>query len=123
MRAGEILSLTPADVDLHARVAHLSDSKNGDARDVPLSRAAVRLFGWWRGWDVTNASRDALFRKARVAAGLDGFTFHDSRGEALTRLSSKLDPFELARMSGHRDMDLLLKRYYRKTASQIAQKL
>lgn len=123
MRAGEILSLTPADVDLQARVAHLSDSKNGDARDVPLSRAAVRLFGWWSGWTVTNASRDALFRKARIAAGLEGFTFHDGRAEALTRLSSKLDPFELARMSGHKDMDLLLKRYYRKTASQIAQKL
>ncbi len=123
MRAGEVLSLTPGDVDLRQRVAHLSDTKNGDARDVPLSRAAVRLFRSWRGWTVTNATRDALFRKARVAAGLDGFVFHDSRAEALTRMSAKLDPFELARVSGHRELGTLLSRYYRKTASEIARKL
>lgn len=123
MRAGEILSLTPAEVDLQARVARLLDSKNGDARDVPLSRAAKRLFTGWGGWTVDGASLDALFRKARVRAGLSGFTFHDSRAEALTRLSAKLNPFELARVSGHRDLKILMDRYYRATAAQIAQKL
>lgn len=123
MRAGEILSLTPAAVDLESRVAHLVDTKNGEDRDVPLSRAAIRLLKSWRGWTVDSASMDALFRKARVRAGLSGFTFHDSRAEALTRMSSKLDPFELARVSGHKDMGILLQRYYRKTASEIARKL
>lgn len=123
MRAGEILSLTPERVDLVGRVAHLLDTKNGEDRDVPLSRAALRLFRSWRGWTVDSASLDALFRKARVRAGLDGFTFHDSRAEALTRMSSKLDPFELARVSGHKDMGILLSRYYRKSASEIARKL
>lgn len=123
MRAGEILSLTPAAVDLESRVAHLLDTKNGEDRDVPLSRAALRLFRSWRGWTVDSASLDALFRKARVRAGLSGFTFHDSRSEALTRLSAKLDPFELARLSGHKDLKILLLRYYRKTASEIARKL
>lgn len=123
MRAGEILSLTPAAVDLESRVAHLLDTKNGEDRDVPLSRAAARLFRSWRGWTVDSASLDALFRKARVRAGLSGFTFHDSRAEALTRMSSKLDPFELARVSGHKDLGILLSRYYRKTASEIARKL
>jgi len=123
MRAGELLSLTPQDVDLSQRVAHLSQTKNGDARDVPLSRAACRLFRQWRGWTVTSASLDALFRKARKAAGLSGFTFHDSRAEALTRMASKLDAFELARVSGHRDLKTLLARYYRATAAQIALKL
>lgn len=123
MRAGEILSLDPVAVDLVGRVAHLMDTKNGEDRDVPLSRAAVRLFRSWRGWTVDSASLDALFRKARAKAGLSGFTFHDSRAEALTRMSSKLDPFELARVSGHKDMSILLSRYYRKTASEIALKL
>jgi integrase len=123
MRAGEILSLTPADVDLVRRVAHLSDTKNGDPRDVPLSRAAVRLFKAWHGWTVDGRSLDALFRKARVRAGLAGFTFHDSRAEALTRMASRLTPFELARVSGHRDLKTLLSRYYRATAEQIALKL
>jgi hypothetical protein len=34
------------------------------------------------------------------AAGLEGFTFHDSRGTALTRMSRKLDVLELAKVSG-----------------------
>lgn len=123
MRAGEILSLTPQSVDLVGRVAHLLDTKNGEDRDVPLSRAAVRLLKSWPGWTVDSASLDALFRAARQRAGLAGFTFHDSRSEALTRLSSKLDPFELARLSGHKDLKILLARYYRKTASEIALKL
>jgi integrase len=123
MRAGEILSLGHQSVDFVGRVAHLLDTKNGDDRDVPLSRAAVRLFKSWRGWTVDSASLDTLFRKARKRAGLAGFTFHDSRAEALTRMSSKLDPFELARVSGHKDMGILLSRYYRKTASEIARKL
>lgn len=123
MRAGEILSLTPEAVDLVGRVAHLRDTKNGDDRDVPLSRAALRLFRSWKGWTVDSASLDALFRKARVRARLSGFTFHDSRAEALTRMSAKLDPFELARVSGHKDMGILLSRYYRKSASEIALKL
>lgn len=123
MRAGEILSLEPEAVDLVSRVAHLKDTKNGDDRDVPLSRAALRLFKSWKGWTIDGALMDALFRKARGKAGLSGFTFHDSRAEALTRMSSKLDPFELARVSGHKDMSLLLARYYRKSASEIAKKL
>lgn len=123
MRAGEILSLAPGAVDLVGRVAHLLNTKNGEDRDVPLSRAAVRLFRAWRGWTVDSASLDALFRHARKRAGLDGFTFHDSRAEALTRMASKLDAFELARVSGHKRMEILLTRYYRKTASEIARKL
>lgn len=123
MRAGELLSLAPKDVDLVRRVAFLSDTKNGDARAVPLSRAALRLFRDFHGWTVDGRSLDALFRKARTRAGLSGFTFHDSRAEALTRMSLKLTPFELARVSGHRDLKTLLSRYYRATAEQIALKL
>ncbi len=123
MRAGELLGLTPADVDLTRRVARLSQTKNGDARAVPLSRAAVRLFRRWNGWPVDGATRDALFRKARDACGIKDLHFHDSRAEALTRMSAKLTPFELARVSGHRDLSILLTRYYRATAEQIAAKL
>lgn len=45
MRRGELCSLGVKDVDFGAAVAHLSDTKNGDARDVPLcpnSLAALR---------------------------------------------------------------------------------
>lgn len=123
MRAGEILSLTPARVDTKARVAHLTMTKNGDPRDVPMTRAATRLFVGWSGWTVTVGSRDALFRKACRRAGVKGLHFHDSRAEALTRLSRKVDVLTLARISGHRDVNLLSRVYYRESAAQIAQRL
>lgn len=40
MRKGEILSLRWSDIDFDARHAHLDITKNGDERDVPLSKAA-----------------------------------------------------------------------------------
>ncbi|MCA8282809.1 site-specific integrase [Burkholderia cepacia] len=43
MRRGEIVSLQWANVDLKRRVAHLLATKNGDARDVPLSPRAVAV--------------------------------------------------------------------------------
>lgn len=41
MRRGELFSLRRCDVDLEARVAHLSITKNGTARDVPLCPVSV----------------------------------------------------------------------------------
>ncbi len=43
MRRGEIVSLQWDNVDLKRRVAHLPATKNGDARDVPLSSRAVTV--------------------------------------------------------------------------------
>lgn len=123
MRAGEILSLTPDAVDLKHRVAHLKNTKNGDDRDVPLSRAAARLFKGWDGWTVDSRSLDALFRKAKGKCKIKDLHFHDSRAEALTRLARKVDVLTLAKISGHRDVNLLSRVYYRETASQIAQRL
>ena len=123
MRAGEILSLTPDDVNLRARVASLRNTKNGDDRDVPMTRMGARLFANWTGWTVATASRDALFRKACKAAGIEGLHFHDARREALTRLSRKVDAMTLAKISGHRDLKMLLNVYYAPTAGDIAKML
>lgn len=126
MRAGELLSLTWPQV--HPKHVHLEKTKNGDERDVPLSPQARKLFEDLRGLDeervftVDGASRDALFRDARKRAGLAGFTFHDSRGEAISRLSKKLDILELARMVGHRDLNSL-QHYYRASAEDMADRL
>ncbi|SAK40718.1 recombinase [Caballeronia fortuita] len=43
MRRGEIVSLSWINVDLRRRVVHLPSTKNGDARDVPLSSRAVAV--------------------------------------------------------------------------------
>lgn len=118
MRAGEVLSF-----ELRGTVAHLEQTKNGDPRDVPLGLRALRLVRLCYPFSVSESSRDTLFRKARDRAGLSGFTFHDSRATALTRLSQQVDVLTLARISGHRDIQTLVDVYYRTTPRQIAARL
>ena len=126
MRAGELLGLEWARV--FGRYVTLPETKNGDQRDVPLSKRAIELLDLMRGVDkamvftVTDATRDALFRKARDKCGIEDLRFHDSRANAITALSKKLDVLDLARMIGHRDIKNLMI-YYRKTAADISDKL
>ena len=76
-----------------------------------------------RRFPVKPQSLDSMFRKARERAGLSGFTFHDSRGTALTWLAKKVDVLTLARISGHSDVALLARVYYRESAQDIAKRL
>ena len=128
MRAGEMHGLDWSRVDLRARYARLLATKNGTARDVPLSTRAVQLLAGLGPQSsgpvfmVAPGSRDALFRKARSAARIEGLTFHDTRHEAITRLARRLDVLDLARMVGHRDLGSL-RVYYNATATEIAARL
>jgi integrase len=121
MRAGEICALRRGDVQ--GRVARLHMTKNGRPRDVPLSARALEI---WKlvpdGFDLTPAILDALFRKAKKNAGIEGLTFHDTRHEAITRLAQKLDVLDLARMVGHTNINQL-RTYYNPTAEDIASRL
>ena len=134
MRAGEILALLPEHVS--GQVAHVAKSKMGPARDVALSRRAIELFGILRAKRLINVKRkdggrlfhidskslDTTFRRARHNQALKGFTFHDSRATAITRLSKVLDPRQLARMVGHSDLNSLMI-YFSESASSIAARL
>ncbi len=134
MRAGEICALRWSDIDVKARVAHVraveqGAKKTGRSRVVPLSTEAMRLVEQCRGIDddrvfgLESPILDALFRKARGKAMVDGLTFHDSRAEALTRLSKKRDGMQLARVSGHKDIRLLFEVYYRESVADMVKLL
>lgn len=121
-RAGEIAGIEPEDV--HEDYVHLRKTKNGDPRDVPLSKEAKRLLkqiGYT--WGMTGTQISYMFAKVRDRSGLEGLQFRDSRAEALTRLSKIFDVLELARISGHKDLKILLNVYYRPTVSELAEKL
>lgn len=118
MRASEVLKAR-----YFGGVAELSDTKNGDARRVPLSARAQRLSKLCPIFTITGPSLDALFRKARQRAGLSGFVFHDARATALTRMAKTLDVMTLAKVSGHKDVNLLLSTYYRASAESIGSRL
>ncbi len=130
MRQGEILSLTYDAVFLDKRFVHLDKTKNGDTRDVPLSNRAVYLFEQVlknkhednKLFTLSSASADAMFRKYRNKLGINDLHFHDTRHEAITRLSKKLGVLELARMVGHRNISQLMT-YYNDTAESLAGKL
>jgi integrase len=126
MRASEVRSIKPETTDLAARVVTLPTHKTqhitGRARRVPITKQAARLIALCPSFTVSARSLDALFRKARDSAGLDGFTFHDGRALALTLLSRRVDVLTLSRISGHRDLRVL-QTYYREADSAIAARL
>lgn len=126
MRAGELCGLKWADVlGTHC---HLAMTKNGSYRDVPLSPVAQRLIQRMRGWDdvqvfgLKPATLDALFRKYRQRAGLDGFTFHDARHTAATRMAKKLHVLELCKVFGWKQMSQALT-YFNASPGDLAKKL
>lgn len=109
------------------RIAHLPDTKNGYARDVPLSKEAIRLLKQLEqsknGELVFQLKADvlsSLFRRIKQKAGREYLHFHDTRREALTRLSKKVDVMTLAKISGHRDLKILQNTYYAPNMSEVA---
>jgi integrase len=128
MRASEVLQLSVKTVDFTARTAtirHKTQYRTGSMRVVPLTAQAIRLLRYLgpEGFSINSASLDAVFRKARDALQIEGLRFHDSRAEALTRFARKVDVMTLARISGHKDLRLLLSTYYRESAADIAARL
>lgn len=126
MRASEICRIEGEDVDLARRYLILPMTKNGYRREVPLSSAAVDILSSLDTdipFPIDPNTLSTLFIRLKKAAGYhEDFTFHDARATAITRLSKRLDIHDLARMTGHRDLQSLLV-YYRATASDIANQL
>lgn len=126
MRMGEICSLKPTDI--RGRVAYLCDTKNGFPRNVPLSERAIELLSMLppnesgRLWSLDSGQLSSMFRKYRDKCNIEDLTFHDTRHEAITRLAKKLKVLDLARMTGHRDLNML-QIYYNESAEDIAEKL
>lgn len=126
MRAGELCGLRW--VDVKGDFVHLPMTKNGASRDVPLSAVGQKLLERMKGWDedlvfgIKSQTLDALFRKARGKAKLDGFTFHDSRHTAATRLAQRLHVLDLCKVFGWKNPAMAAV-YYNESASSIAKRL
>jgi integrase len=130
MRQGELVSLCWEHIDLKRQIAHLPDTKNGEARTVPLSSAAIgvlrslprSLHGQVFPGLTTEAVKRAFIRAVR-RAGIKDLRFHDLRHEATTRLFEKgLNIMEVASITGHKDLRML-RRYTHLKAEDLARKL
>ncbi|MBL4614278.1 MAG: site-specific integrase [Magnetovibrio sp.] len=131
MRLGEILTLKRANIDYKTSVAHLPDTKNGTARDVPLSTRALEALKAapastdkeGGAFPMTTHSFEHHFKKARIAAEIENLRFHDLRHEATSRLFERgLDIMEVGHITGHKTLDML-RRYTHLKASDLAKKL
>lgn len=129
MRHSEIFGLVWDRVYFDLRYIHLPDSKNGDRRDVPLSTRAIELLKVLsknaddsRCFPVNPSSAETLWRRALKNTGIVDLHFHDTRHQAITNLSKKLDVLALARTVGQRDLKSLMI-YYNETATELASRL
>lgn len=126
MRAGELTGLIWDRVK--ANYCELPVTKT-TARNVPLPRKAMRLVQRMKGFDdslvfgLKAQTLDAMFRKYRERAGLEGFTFHDARHTAATWIGSsgKLEVLEFCRMFGWSNPKQAMV-YFNATASDIAKR-
>jgi len=114
VRCGEIPG-----AKVNGRIATV-DGKTGE-REVPLSAKALEV--WQGGFDITAASISELFSRRCEALGIEGLTFHDLRHTAATRLSKKLDAWELCKMFGWKDPRIALNTYYKADVEAMAEKL
>lgn len=129
MRAGELNALTWDRVHLAGRHVDLEHTKNGDRRQVPLSKRAVQLLETCKGLHkervltVQPGTRDMLFRRARDRCKL-AVTFHDARHTAATRIgkAGRLTVLEFCAMFGWRDPRMAMV-YFNPTATELASKL
>lgn len=94
---------------------------------MPLSAEALRILDQVKQetesvFNLRTDQVDALFRKAKKRDMIDDLHFHDSRHEAITRLTGKLHIMELARVTGHRDLRQL-QIYFNTSTEDMAKKL
>lgn len=131
MRIGELCLPLVSDFHPEQKYVHLKDTKNGDARNVPLSVNALRYLSHLcegRALDekifplAANTMGEYVL-DVRRRCGLEYLVFHDTRHTAATNLSKKLsNVLELSAVTGHRSLKSL-QRYYHPSPADIASKL
>ena len=142
MRSSEIATLRRSQVELERRIVRLIETKNTLPRTVPLSMAATESFRLALSNPVCPDGTDLIFYgepgrdgkrrpynfnkvwvDIKAGVGVTDFKFHDLRHEAVSRLvESGLSDQEVASISGHRSMQMLMK-YTHLRAEDLVAKL
>jgi integrase len=129
MRREEIASLVWENVNIPEKSAYLPKTKNGEARSVPLSPAAIKILESMGRTDgsVFGISADAITQAteaARKKAEIEDLHFHDLRHEATSRLfeNTDLDVMEIRSITGHKNLQMLA-RYTHLRTPRLAARL
>jgi len=138
MRKGEMLAMDWKLINLTDKCIFLPGkiTKNGESRDVPLSSRAIKVLtslprpisGKVIG-TTSYATRKAFIKVCANTvdpdgdpAPIEGLTFHDLRHEATSRLAAFYPAQDLAKITGHKDLKMIL-RYYHPRGKDLAKKL
>ena len=113
-RWGEAEKLRGGDVDLGRPAVSFHDTKNGDARSVPLTRRAVDAISphiparpGHRVWPYTYDRFQRLFERAAMGSGIDdpALVIHSCRHTCAARLASAgISMFQLMKWGGWRSL-------------------
>ncbi len=142
MRHGEIVNLKRQQVNLERRSVHLTDTKNGSSRTVPLSNKALSVLKHAMGHLIQPIDTDLLFfgepgkdkkrrpyvtnrvwRMALERANIKELRFHDLRHEATSRfVEAGLSDQEVSSITGHKSMQML-KRYTHLRTENLSEKI
>ena len=115
MRRSEILNLRWINVDLDNGFAFLFDTKNGEDRRVPLTKAARDVLASLpaqneRVFPISANCVRLAWERTRKKAGISDLRFHDLRHEAVSRFFEMgMSVPEVALISGHKDARQLFK--------------
>lgn len=116
MRRGEILDITKDNIK--GGYIHLPKTKNGEARNVPLTSKAKEMLTWLNIDDRLIPFNENAFKKSwqrvQAKANLDDLNFHDTRHEAISRFVKDygLPVEKLAKITGHKDIKTLINTCY-----------
>jgi integrase len=120
-RKNEILNLRWPDIDLPRQAFTIHDTKNNDRRRLPLSGLALKLirrkskirrldcdFVFAQQRNPKPADIDREFARARDAAGIKDFRFHDLRHSAASYLAMNgASLAEIAAVLGHKTLAMV----------------
>lgn len=129
LRSQEVLQLGDDTVDVKRLVITVEKHKTRyvtqEAKRVPIMPKALVLLarkclGRGRYFTVAPASRDTMFRKAKLLAGVPDLTFHDLKRTSVMMLKQRLTDDELMAVTGNSDLEVLRRHYMTDTAAEAA---
>nr|WP_320013086.1 site-specific integrase [uncultured Desulfobulbus sp.] len=131
MRREEIASLQWKNVNLASRYVYLPETKNSEARTVPLSATAIDILKTLpsaeredRVFGITADQITDTMKRVRKKAELSNIRFHDLRHEATSRFfeHTDLDVMEIKAITGHKTLQML-SRYTHLRTARLADRL
>lgn len=115
-RQSELIGLQWANVDLKRRAIRFMDTKNGDARTVPLAQVAVDLLRDYKAsrlpvgavFPIKKSTLNKAWRLARTESGVTQFRFHDLRHTAASYLAmSGASLMDIGAILGHKTLAMV----------------